>query len=233
MTSHAHVMALWMKVLVDPELCDGKSGPLIHAAACSAGWKHAGRGEFVLENAQGGILELWAIPALQERTMVVARCRGLHPPSDSVLDDLSLLDGEEGNSLCPQGTTLVAGDLLALPGEAPDQLYGRILDDWDWWMRLRADSRELAVCWRDRPDNNLLLLFDRLDAGYLDESLPRVLAANRASLIVGWHPSARPFGRAAGIPMTGADESSASFVVSGSSLHKGAFWDRLGKETEA
>lgn len=216
-----------MKVIVDSKLL----GERMLRAASAAGWEQGDspnddRTLFLNGNAApGASVRIHAFPGTADS--LVAVCEGAVFPEIARISFESLLDGHQERSLCPTGSILAAGELLALPGETQEELMGRILATWDWWMELRASCRELAVSWGTPPSRDMLLLFNQLDAGYLSEPAQRPLAAGRATRLVGWHPAAGLLAKAAGIPCleTGLSETE---LMTSWALGTEAFWEALG-----
>jgi len=219
-----------MEVLIDATLLSGEPGTRLRKASRLSGWREIIPGTF--EKPVGtGSLRLLTIPCSAEDGFVAAVANGVNVPEAAVIPEKALLETYDDPVFCPEGTTLVSGDLLLYPGETQNQLFERILSDWEWWMNLRASSRELAISWGAAPDRNLLFLINRLDAGFLDKFPQHALASDRITRLVGFHPATTLLAKSAGIPVLGLEEPHPrTRLLTTWALGKATFWSSLQSE---
>jgi len=215
-----------MEVWLESSLLHGGQGERIRTAATQSGWIHGVNGGFEAGEEQGR-LALHSIPCAPKSGFVTAVQTDLAFPEVAIMPEKGLLEGYDEPGFCPEGTTLIAGDLLSFPEETENQLFERFMSEWDWWMDLRASSKEMAVSWGGPPNKDLLFLLNRLDVGFLDESPQRPLAAGKVSRLVGFHPSTVLFGRAAGVPVIGPSHGDHTLLMTAWALGTEAFWTEL------
>ena len=153
--------------------------------------------------------------------------RELSVPDAALVPHAALFSGNDGDSSCPPFTTLVAGDLLMREAGDADSLCERILREWNWWLNLRATSRQMAVAWSSPPETDLILLFNRLDVAYLPEPFDRPLAAGRAVELVGHHPVTPLAAGALGIGNRGALPGDPASLITRRALASPRFWKQL------
>jgi len=194
-----------MEVLIELSLLQGRQGERFRKASDGAGWQESVAGTFE-KNVEPGSLGIFSIPCAKRDGFVGALSRGVILPETAILSEKAILEGYEDPVFCPEGTTLIAGELLQRPGESETELFARILSDWEWWMDLRASSNELAISWGGAPNRDLLNLLNRLDAGFLNQSPQHALAAGKIARLVGFHPATSLLAASAGIPMLGFEE---------------------------
>jgi len=216
-----------MEVWIESLLLEGRQGETIRKAALSCGWV-AGTNESFLSGEELGRLSLFSIPCARGNGYVTAVSDGINLPESSIQDEKALLEGYDDPVFCPEGTTLIAGEMLQQPEESEAELFARILSYWDWWMDLRASSRELAVSWGGTPNRDLLNLLNRLDAGFLDQSPQHALAAGKIARLVGFHPATTLLAASAEIPVLGPEKNNyATRLLSTWTLGREVFWASL------
>jgi hypothetical protein len=214
-----------MEVMLELSLMKGRQGDRIRRAAQVSGWGAGAAGRF--ESGEGsGSLSLYSVPCAPESGYVTAVSQGITLPEAAIMSEKVLLEGHDEPGFCPDGTTLIAGELLSRPGETESQLFDRILSGWNWWVDLRATSRELAVAW-GAPNKDLLFLFNRLDAGFLDEFPQRALAAGKVERLVGFHPSSILFGKSAEVPVMPPPDVDDVHLMTTWTLGTESFWSAL------
>ena len=215
-----------MQVWLESTLFKGRQGDRIRTAAMESGWVDGENGGYEAGDATGS-LSFLSLPCAPKSGFVTVVLKDLCLPEAAVMSEKGLLEEHDTPGFCPEGTTLIAGELLARPGETENQLLERIMAEWNWWMDLRASSKEMAVSWGVPPNKDLLFLLNRLDAGFLDESPQRPLAAGKVSRLVGFHPSTVLFGRAAGVPVIGPSQGDRTLLMTTWALGTEAFWTGL------
>ena len=216
-----------MEVWLESSLLKGRQGNNIRKAAQASGWMEGVNG-VLLAGKEPGRLSLFPLPCAPGRGYVTAVLEGIALPEVAIMNEKALLDGYDEPVFCPEGTTLIAGELLQQPGESEAELFARILSDWDWWMDLRASSRELAVSWGGTPNRDLLNLLNRLNAGFLDQSPQHALAAGKIVRLVGFHPATTLLATSAGIPVLGPEKNHCeTCLLSTWSMGRTVFWASL------
>lgn len=213
-----------MRITFDQELLSGKEGDLVRGSLDGAGFRESATGEY--EGIGHGTMHVLTIPCRTGSWICCVTHRELLVPDTALVPHTALFSGNDGDSSCPPLTTLVAGDLLMKEAGNADSLCERILREWDWWMNLRASAREMAVSWSTPPETDLLLLFNRLDAGYLPEPFDRPLAAGRAIELIGHHPVTPLAADAVGIGTRGAPDDPSSLITR-RALASPRFWSQL------
>jgi len=215
-----------MEVWLESSLLKERKGDRIRAAALASGWSDGKNGSFIAGEGNGR-LSLLSIPCDPASEHVTAVCEEMALPEEAIMAEKALLEGYDEPGFCPNETTLIAGELLALPGESENQLFERVLSGWDWWMDLRASSRELAISWGAPPNKDLLFLFNRLDAGFLDEYPQQPLAAGKVTRLVGFHPSTVLLGKSANVPVIGPTNESDIFLTTQWAVGTESIWKSL------
>ena len=216
-----------MEVWIESSLLKGHQGENIRRSAHASEWIAGVNGSF-LSGDEPGRLSLFSIPCDRGNGYVTAVSDGIRLPETVIMDERTLLEGYDDPIFCPEGTTLIAGELLQKPGESEAELFSRILSYWDWWMDLRASSRELAVSWGGTPNRDLLNLLNRLDAGFLDQSPQHALAAGKIARLVGFHPATTLLAASAGIPVLGPEKNRCeTCLLSTWSVGRKVFWASL------
>lgn len=224
----------FMTFMVDSQLLEGAHGVTLARRALAAGWMRGENpGEFLHENRMfPERLRAASLPC-EAGSWLFCLDTGLHAgvmiPEKAKVPSKSLFMGTNGTSTSPGNVTLVAGDLLLSEAGSLESLCGRIIAEWDWWLALRASTRELAVAWSERPSPDILLLFNMIDAGNLPEPFVRPLAAGRVDRLVGWHPVTTIAAEAAGIASEGALPGNRALVTRRSLLCE-RFWKTLASE---
>jgi hypothetical protein len=214
-----------MRITFDQELLSGNEGNLVRRRLDEGGFKETAPSEF--EGIGHGLMHAAKVPCRAGSWICCVTHRELSIPNAALVPPSALFAGNDGDSSCPPLTTLVAGDLLMREAGDAESLCERILREWDWWLNLRASSREMAVAWSTPPETDLLLLFNRLDAGYLPESFDRPLAAGRAVELIGHHPVTPLAAVAAGIASRGTYPGDPASLITRRALTSPRFWSQL------
>jgi hypothetical protein len=214
-----------MRITFDQELLSGREGDLVRRSLHEGGFMETDPWEF--QRNGRGVMHVLTVPCNVGSWICCVTHQQLSIPDAALVPHSALFSGSQGDSNCPPLTTLVAGDLLMKePGDV-ESFCERILRDWDWWLNVRASAREMAVAWSTPPETDILLLFNRLDAGYLPESFDRPLAAGRAVELIGHHPVTPLAAGAAGIGNRGSLYGDPASLITRRSLASPRFWTQL------
>lgn len=223
-----------MRFTVDGKLLREGCGATVSNAALAAGWvAGATAGEFRLPRGDSSVrIAAASLPCSAGSWTFCLDIEGTKTkeslvPAAAKIPSAALLAGTDGTSSSPASVTLVAGDLLLSDVGSEEDLFRRIIGEWDWWLGLRKSTRELAVAWPSRPSNDILLLFNMLDAGHLDEPFEKPLAAGRATRLVGWHPVTSLAAEAAGIASEGCRSAAERALVNRRALFSDRFWKEI------
>jgi len=223
-----------MRFTVDGKLLQGGCGANVSKAALAAGWVPGETvGDFRLPRGDSSVrIAAASLPCNAGSWTFCLEIEGTETkesrvPAGAKIPSAALIAGTDGTSSSPASVTLVAGDLLLSVVGSEEGLCRRIIGEWDWWLGLRRSTRELAVAWPSRPSNDILLLFNMLDAGHLDEPFEKPLAAGRATCLVGWHPVTSLAAEAAGIASQGCHPAAERALVNRRALFSERFWKEI------
>lgn len=224
----------FMRFTVDGKLLEGGHGISVARAALAAGWiTGEDAGDFLFTPGDPSVRMMASFLPCRAGSWAFcleiegAKTKESPVPAAAKVPTAALLAGMDGTSASPASVTLVAGDLLLSGAGSEEELCRRIIGDWDWWLALRQSTRELAVAWSSHPSNDILLLFNMLDAGNLDEPFEQPLAAGRATCLVGWHPVTALAAEAAGIAATGCPPAEERTLVNRRAIFSDRFWKGL------
>ena len=102
-----------MEVIIDAPLLKERQGERLRKAAQASGWHEPVSGTFKKPTGHGN-LSMFSIPCSKDDGFIAAVLGGVRLPETALLSESALLDGYQDPVFCPEGTTLIAGDLLQL-----------------------------------------------------------------------------------------------------------------------